>query len=398
MKRTRLARELLSTEQTYVESIDILVKVFIVPLQGKQSLSPSLAEMFRNVQVIAGLNKKFLDELSVRMVQWDDTQKIGDVFLAFAPFLRMYCSYANQHEDGTRVLQQMRQNRDSLVKLINEFAQSPECKGNGLESFLILPVQRLPRYRMLFHELSSITDPSHPDYDDLKSACQQASNVTTQINEAIRDRENSAKILELQKRFNNEVTLVAPSRRLVRVGSLTKVCRSKNMVREFILFNDLLVYARPASGRSDGLKLNRMMSVDASFEVIDEPSSEGRYPFQIRSQEKSFTVLADSHEDKVEWLIHLTECIQEFKNRTTKTRAMSVVMDAAPVWQPNSLSNSCSVCFAEFSMFRRRHHCRRCGCLVCGDCSRGRIALNVSDSGKTQRMYAGASRLISFRR
>lgn len=80
----------------------------------------------------------------------------------------MYCSYANQHEDGTRVLQQMRQNRDSLVKLINEFAQSPECKGNGLESFLILPVQRLPRYRMLFHELSSITDPSHPDYDDLK--------------------------------------------------------------------------------------------------------------------------------------------------------------------------------------------------------------------------------------
>lgn len=219
--------------------------------------------------------------------------------------------------------------------------------------------------------------------------------MTTQINEAIRDRENSAKILELQKRFNNEVTLVAPSRfcipfrhrdgqltrwlyrRLVRVGSLTKVCRSKNMVREFILFNDLLVYARPASGRSDGLKLNRMMSVDASFEVIDEPSSEGRYPFQIRSQEKSFTVLADSHEDKVEWLIHLTECIQEFKNRTTKyvwftacylvltdrgsprTRAMSVVMDAAPVWQPNSLSNSCSVCFAEFSMFRRRHHCRR---------------------------------------
>jgi hypothetical protein len=41
----------------------------------------------------------------------------------------------------------------------------------------------------------------------------------------------------------------------------------------------------------------------------------------------------------------------------------------APIWTPDSHSNSCTVCQAAFSMFYRRHHCRHCGSLVCDTCS-----------------------------
>ncbi|GAB9471276.1 hypothetical protein Gpo141_00008496 [Globisporangium polare] len=41
-----------------------------------------------------------------------------------------------------------------------------------------------------------------------------------------------------------------------------------------------------------------------------------------------------------------------------------------PRWRPDAASDSCLCCGKGFSIWtRRRHHCRACGELVCGDCS-----------------------------
>jgi hypothetical protein len=39
-----------------------------------------------------------------------------------------------------------------------------------LESYLILPVQRIPRYQMLLSDLVKHTSPEHPDYHNLLTA------------------------------------------------------------------------------------------------------------------------------------------------------------------------------------------------------------------------------------
>ena len=39
------------------------------------------------------------------------------------------------------------------------------------------------------------------------------------------------------------------------------------------------------------------------------------------------------------------------------------------LWVKDHVQSGCSVCRKEFTFFRRRHHCRACGGLVCGDCS-----------------------------
>ena len=60
----------------------------------------------------------------------------------------------------------------------------------------------------------------------------------------------------------------------------------------------------------------------------------------------------------------------------------------APVWASDATSNECSLCRAEFTWLRRRHHCRRCGLLVCDDCSkvcgRDRRAQDAIMSAKIQ--------------
>lgn len=40
-----------------------------------------------------------------------------------------------------------------------------------------------------------------------------------------------------------------------------------------------------------------------------------------------------------------------------------------PKWVPNERSENCQACNKNFSIFRRKHHCRSCGVLVCHACS-----------------------------
>ncbi|KAI1431017.1 hypothetical protein GGR50DRAFT_127188 [Xylaria sp. CBS 124048] len=46
-----------------------------------------------------------------------------------------------------------------------------------------------------------------------------------------------------------------------------------------------------------------------------------------------------------------------------------------PRWQPDSEAINCSICDARFGMFIRKHHCRKCGRVVCHSCSPHRITI-----------------------
>jgi hypothetical protein len=46
-----------------------------------------------------------------------------------------------------------------------------------------------------------------------------------------------------------------------------------------------------------------------------------------------------------------------------------------PQWQDSTHMKHCSFCSAEFSMIFRKHHCRRCGQVVCASCSSSRVPL-----------------------
>ncbi|KAF2434822.1 FYVE-domain-containing protein [Tothia fuscella] len=46
-----------------------------------------------------------------------------------------------------------------------------------------------------------------------------------------------------------------------------------------------------------------------------------------------------------------------------------------PKWQPDSEVSACPVCKKPFTFFNRKHHCRKCGRVVCASCSPHRITI-----------------------
>jgi putative sterol carrier protein len=57
---------------------------------------------------------------------------------------------------------------------------------------------------------------------------------------------------------------------------------------------------------------------------------------------------------------------------TTRSRRGSVVKPRSE-WQQDDAADCCSTCEADFTVYRRKHHCRMCGLLVCASCSSKKI-------------------------
>lgn len=56
--------------------------------------------------------------------------------------------------------------------------------------------------------------------------------------------------------------------------------------------------------------------------------------------------------------------------RHTSAGSRSRRIRGPPIWVPDQLVVACSCCNASFTLFRRRHHCRACGQIFCGECSK----------------------------
>lgn len=56
-----------------------------------------------------------------------------------------------------------------------------------------------------------------------------------------------------------------------------------------------------------------------------------------------------------------------------------------PLYSPADASPTCDLCNSKFSMVNRRHHCRRCGLLVCAKCS-GHNATQHGNSKKDSKL------------
>ena len=74
------------------------LKVFLAPLQVA-CLIPKNAKsvIFSNVEAIQAVNRELLSHM--------ETQSLGDAFLALAPYLKLYSTYANNFEQACAMLQ-----------------------------------------------------------------------------------------------------------------------------------------------------------------------------------------------------------------------------------------------------------------------------------------------------
>lgn len=208
-KRDNIVFEVFTTERTYVGLLKITIDEFFEPLKkANPPLIPEahLTKIFSILEDIYLTNSKLLEDLEKRMTAWNpDTQKIGDLFCTFAPFLKMYALYVSNYDDATALLESY-EKIPAVKTWLSDKYHEPHIKVLSLQSLLILPVQRIPRYCLLLKDLVKHTPETHPDFLDLQSSLKVILEIADQINEDVKRRENRQKLLKLQASLTSFTT------------------------------------------------------------------------------------------------------------------------------------------------------------------------------------------------
>lgn len=171
-----------------------------------------------------------------------------------------------------------------------------------------------------------------------------------------------------------------------------KVCRKRNKLRHFFLFNDLLIYStRPRSGILCKARYPRIFPLESvSIEAVADYSGDTESrddtcsddtvnmvdsSWFIRTPLKSFMVIALDLHEKFNWLCHL-ECTIQRHLLKTGLRGPDYL---APVWIQDTEVTECMNCHEkQFTVTNRRHHCRLCGRVICSSCSKNRVKMTSS--------------------
>jgi hypothetical protein len=361
-QRALVIKEIQTTERSYVQALDALQDAFVTPLKAKMAGDKPFSDvtqaqvnaMCSNLETLHNFHHNLIQSLET--VQPDDMPfdfssadaaaaaaasssppaspiqptspshgSIPAIFLRFSEFFRLYIPYLNGYERSLNTFNELRKHKKFSEWLnvdVRQGLQAAVEKNGGhmsaldLQSYMIQPVQRVPRYVLLLKELKRQTSPSHPEFAALGDALIAVQRVATVINEAQRTIENMSKLMAVQQRIIGEFeTLIQPHRRLIREGTVSatythgmfSTLRTRRSV--FFLFSDLLVWT------SEEFKFKG--SIDLTPAKVAPKTS---LSFMIDTAQRVVTVSCDTENETKSWFEAIDNVICQLQNEREKLR------------------------------------------------------------------------------
>jgi hypothetical protein len=259
--RDRIAAimEILESERKYVEYLHLLWDMYYSPmLEGKDKFrkktdpekAPVTIDVARgffppNLDAIIRFNAEFLQRLEDRFKIYINEptglyfMKVSDLFLVVLPYFKVYVSYLSLYERSMAAIRSERAKNKLFDTWLTKRKKQPASAGLDIQALLIMPVQRIVRYKLLLESLLKKTYPDHGDYEQLQQAIESVAEAANYQNQKIKDTNNIMRVHQIAQKLHME-SLILPSRRVHREGVLA-LDSEKNLCDAY-LFNDLILF------------------------------------------------------------------------------------------------------------------------------------------------------------
>ncbi|XP_043682777.1 intersectin-1 isoform X2 [Vespula pensylvanica] len=368
-KRQEYIKELITTEQAYIEDMRLVHEVFEKPLIESLVLTlDEVDKIFVNWRDIIACNDNFLRTLRIRRENSEGgiVRMIGDILCENIPRMSAYIRFCSCQISAAVYLQRLTETLPEFVEVAHVCQQDPRTKGMPLSSFLIKPMQRITKYPLIINKILEHTPHDHPDRQYLQEALAKAEEFCTQVNEGVREKENSDRLEWLQNHvvcdgleeplvFNSLTNSLGP-RKLLHYGILHKAKSGKELVS--FLTNDFLLFAQPTKSLPSGQQfsfernehqrfkmyrkpiflneLSLLSDLDTSgsgsgsingFEVSDNTSK----TLRLRDSKKPIILVAPSASECSLWMKRITEARKTFmENEKTRLQRQRSIRRRPP--------------------------------------------------------------------
>ena len=220
----------------------------------------------------------------------------------------MYSQYCANFTRATETIINLRQSS----KDFRRFETTHPLPLNAIDSYLILPIQRIPRYFMLLEDFLQHTPEQHPDHPNLGKAVTMTKGIAVYVNERIRALDYMDRVYQIDLALDGECKdLVQPHRRWIADGELSRIRSSLGITYtvpvKFYLFNDILVVAE--KNMAGGFQYNQTLQLMDTFVIEDEESAAFRRCFKVVSVDSTGQFVAKSDEVKWGWIETISKAI-----------------------------------------------------------------------------------------
>jgi len=412
-------KECVTVEENYVRALKLTDELYYRPLELLASHSGDgvlganeVSLLFRNLRQLL---EKHNEQLKALKTSLRTRGIIAPVYTKFAKELRIYCEYTNCHDDASGMLTKFLQDPEyeTFQHFINIARANPRARGETLSSFLIRPVQVIPRYRLLLAEMLKLlirirkleqdkaqtesrmsavradaaeAHAVEQEQDMVQTALEAVSGLAEHINEDLRASERRRALVKLEESLIGAPPLVVPGRYIVRKGYLNASERGSGRKKRYMfhLLTDLLIYSTKKGWK---FKMKGIMRLTSDgFRVEDVKTSKpGKHKFLIATAQKAFSVQTETKNEKDQWLNDVKEFISDPQDRRSSESMF------APIWQDNAEVTQCNSCKKTFYLLVRKHHCRMCGLIFCAMCTKSRLPIPGDPDRLLQRVCGGCS-------
>ena len=254
--RKKILEEISTSEASYINDLNTLLNYFKPTLLKHKILNEQDAILFfKDIPTILSCHAHFFASYNARMSGYGSM--VSDCLIEFSQFFKVSMNYIGNY---SKISEQSRKFPEQIMEEI--VRKCPlNSGGRNLQSYLITPVQRIPRYVLFIRELIKMTPKSHPDSEALDIAFQKIDTVTRDMQEQEDRNEQANFLFDLQSRLVTPVPLVAPARFLMEVYNIV-FPEMSNCAGNIYLFNDiLLVTAKTKNGHESALVHHGLLNI-----------------------------------------------------------------------------------------------------------------------------------------
>ncbi|CAJ1079450.1 FERM%2C ARHGEF and pleckstrin domain-containing protein 1-like isoform X2 [Xyrichtys novacula] len=317
-----IAKELLTTERTYVKDLEVVTVSFQSAVGQDEATPDSLKNtVLSTFEPLHKFHTGFLREVEQRLALWEgrsnahikgDYQRIGDVMLKNLQGLKPLS--VNFHKQSEVLLELEKACRASrrLESLCRDFELQKVCYV-PLNVFILRPLHRLIHYKQILERLCKHYPATHVDFRDCRAALADVSEVVEQLQGSLIKMENFQKLLELKKDLIGVDNLVVPGREFIRLGCLSKLSGKGLQQRMFFLFNDVILYTSRGMTGTNQFKVHGQLPLHGM--TIRESEDEWGVPhaFTLVGERQSVVVAASSLKEMEKWMEDIKGAIEMAK-------------------------------------------------------------------------------------
>ncbi|KAI9363850.1 Dbl homology domain-containing protein [Pilaira anomala] len=243
IKYQELLYEIILTEQSYVDDLILVYKIFIKETLRWDGLPAAVKHLFENLFQIIRLHLQLLKELRARqMEQHPVIHSITDICRSFISRFEIYSAYFSNFEKASNMIMESIRIKDELGSFISRRSSWTECRNLPFSAYLLTPIQRVMKYPLFFKSLSDCLLPTDGEYNEIQIFLKELDVILRYFEKQKKESEDFLKLEDLACRIKglegSTIRLAVHGRKLIYEGYLSLVPASDASTYQSVRLED----------------------------------------------------------------------------------------------------------------------------------------------------------------